>query len=377
MADTILTNCHVITVDSHHTEATSVAIQNGKILAVGTDNHTLKHKTSNTQVVDLKGDTVLPGLIEVHTHPIWSSVHANEYLDISGLTPVTKDHVWEMIRARIQNTPKGEWVRIYGYNPLLVPGMEIPINKKLDELAPDNPVVIFTQAGHSAFFNGLAFNIAGITEHTQDPEGGEFLRDKDGKLTGMVNENNAITLITKHLPRTDSSLGRVYLQRQMQAYAMNGYTTIAATGLFASFKGAYTIIEELARKKDSPVRLAVYHREPVLRGRLEKFPRSQPGYGNYCFLGVKFWSDGSPYSGTMATNDPYLDNDVTKNGLGFAAFPNYGMLNFTDQRLYEAMLPYHLNGLQLAVHAHGERAIEQTLNTYEALMKHTPRSDHR
>ena len=377
MADTIFTNCQVITADENFTETDSVAIQAGRILAVGEADHVSKFKMAGTVELDLKGRTVLPGLIEVHTHPIWTAVHGNVYLDISGMKPMSMEEVWETIGKVVNNTAKGEWVKVCGYNPILIPGMEIPTIQKLDEIAPDNPMCVFTQSLHSCFFNSAAFSVAGIDATVKDPPGGHFVRDSDGQLTGMVNENDAISMVTKSMPRTSTLEGRAYMRRQLWEYAMNGYTTIAATGLFASFKGAYTVIEELTGRRDSPVRLAVYHREPAVRGRLEKMVRGKAGQDNYTFIGVKFWSDGSPYSGTMATQDPYLDNEFTRNGLGFSAYPNHGELNHSEQGLYEAMLPYHLNGLQLTVHAHGERAIEQTLDVYEALLKLHPRDDHR
>ena len=94
-------------------------------------------------------------------------------------------------------------------------------------------------------------------------------------------------------------------------------------------------------------------------------------------IGVKFWADGSPYAGTMATAEPYLDSVLTKDKLKFAPYPNCGMLNFEFEELYDEMLPFHRSGLQIATHAHGERAIDMALGVYSKLLGEHPTDDHR
>ena len=159
----------------------------------------------------------------------------------------------------------------------------------------------------------------------------------------------------------------------METYSKAGYTTIVAPGLQPIIPKHIQSLQEVAEHPNSPVRVFTY----PLFDRLEK-THFKPSQGNQKFkvLGPKFWIDGSPYAGGMAMNEPYLDNEFTRNKLGIK-FGKKGHLTYDDERLFFLIEKFHKEGWQIAAHIQGERAAKQFLDAVEEAQQIFPRKDYR
>jgi hypothetical protein len=240
-------------------------------------------------------------------------------------------------------------------------------------MAPENPLFIIAQTLHSGFANSLTLEAAGITKDTPDPEGGYFDKDENGELTGLIVEVGAMTKIADATPKYPRAAYLYLLTKQMETYSKAGYTTIVAPGLQPLIPKHIQSLQEVAEHPNAPVRVLTY----PLFDRLEKTD-FKPSEGNQKFkvLGPKFWIDGSPYAGGMAMNEPYLDNEFTRNKLGIKSGEK-GHLTYDDERLFFLVDKFHKEGWQIAAHIQGERAAKQFLDAVEKAQQSFPRKDYR
>ena len=371
-ADKIFIGGDIITVDDKNPEALSIAVHNGKIQAIGSETEVLKYEGYNTEVIDLKGNTLMPGFIDIHTHPILSA-NTGETIDVSGFNHKNQEEVMESLKKGIEEKGSGEWVIAYGWDPAILRNLGAPTLKELDQMAPENPLFIIAQTLHSGFANSLALEEAGINKYTPNPEGGYFDKDENGELTGLIVEVGAMTKIADASPKYPRPAYLYLLTKQMETYSKAGYTTIVAPGLQPIIPKHIQSLQEVAEHPNSPVRVSTY----PLFDRLEK-THFKPSQGNQKFkvLGPKFWIDGSPYAGGMAMNEPYLDNEFTRNKLGIK-FGKKGHLTYDDERLFFLIEKFHKEGWQIAAHIQGERAAKQFLDAVEEAQQIFPRKDYR
>ena len=371
-ADKIFVGGDIITVDDKNPEAQAIAVHNGKIQAIGSETEVLKYEGYNTEVIDLKGNTLMPGFIDIHTHPILSAKTA-ETIDVSGFNHKNQAEVMESLKKGIEEKGSGEWVIAFGWDPAILRNLEAPTLKELDQMAPENPLFIIAQTLHSGFANSLALKEAGINKYTPNPEGGYFDKDENGELTGLIVEVGAMTKIGDATPKYPRAAYLYLLTKQMETYSKAGYTTIVAPGLQPIIPKHIQSLQEVAEHPNSPVRVFTY----PLFDRLEK-THFKPSQGNQKFkvLGPKFWIDGSPYAGGMAMNEPYLDNEFTRNKLGIK-FGKKGHLTYDDERLFFLIEKFHKEGWQIAAHIQGERAAKQFLDAVEEAQQIFPRKDYR
>ncbi len=372
LADKIFLGGNIITVDENNPEAQAIAVYKGKILAVGSEAEVLKFKGSQTEIIDLQGNTLMPGLIDAHTHPILSSM-MGQVVDISGFSHDSPAEVMESLKRGIEDAKKGEWVIAYGWDPAILRDLKAPTIQELDQLAPDNPLLILTQTLHTAFVNSKAFEEAGVTKDTPNPQGGYFEKDENGEFTGTIIEVTAISKFKEATPKFPDSAYLYLLVGQLETYSKAGYTTIIAPGVQAIIPNHIQSFQEVSEYEGAPVRSFTYPPHEFM----DDTPYL-PNQGNDRFkvLGIKIWIDGSPYAGSMAMNEPYLDTDLTREGLGITSGER-GHLNYDDETLFSLIEKYHRQGWQIAAHTQGERAVDQFLNAVEYAQEKFPRQDHR
>jgi len=352
----------ILTVNEAQPNAQALAIKNGKIIAVGDELTILNFKGPDTGIIKLNGQTLMPGFIDSHTHPILASMMA-ETIDISGFNHDTPEQVMKSLKQGIDDKGTGEWVIAYGWDPSIIPALKAPTLKQLDELSPDKPLFIISQTLHSAFANSLALKAAGVDKHTPNPQGGYFDKDKHGELTGLVVEVGAMALFTKVTPKFPPSAYLFLLTKQLQRYAQAGYTTIVAPGLQPIIPDHINSLKSVAQHADSPVRVFTY---PLYKELNKSGITPKNGTDFFKVLGPKFWIDGSPYAGGMAMAQPYLNNAFTQNKLGIKAGEK-GHLTFKQNQLNKLVHQHHSDGWQISAHIQGERAADQFFNA----IKHT------
>jgi len=182
----------IITMRDSSDKIEAVYVKNGKIIDIGSQKAILKLKTANTQVVDLRGKTLMPGFFDPHGHFDFMTVLAN-MTDISGIKYRKPEDVWRIMEETCKNGKVGEWLFFYGLDPVLTTGIETPSLHYLDSIAPNKPIIVITKALHVFYANSQAFAALGITDKTPNPSKASYYeRDDNGKLTGGIVEQEAL-----------------------------------------------------------------------------------------------------------------------------------------------------------------------------------------
>jgi len=350
----------VLTVNSHDEVVQALAMRDGLITSVGSDAQVMETKGPNTELVDLRGRTVMPGFVGAHEHPSITAVFSGA-ANLSGFTHRTNAEVWQALRDAVAKAPKGEWIYAGGLDPILTPDLKIPNRRELDVLAPENPVVMVSQTFHSFWANSSAFAAAGITRDTPDPGTGAYYeRDAQGELTGFVAEARAAAPLIKGL----KSPLKIYWRyvTVLDDLVANGFTSVASMG----FNVPPLFARVAASRNFSPrIRQFFYLAEEEL-GYLPETPDTDDPY--FRVLGVKLFHDGSPYTGSMFTSVPYLDSPLART-LGIPP-GSRGAAMITQDALVETLKKYAQRGWQIAIHSQGDssnRAVVQAIETAGAL----------
>ena len=351
--------------------AEAFAVDDGRIVAVGTVAEMAAHHP-DADTVALDG-WVMPGLIEPHGHPAYSSILLSHLVvDIRPVTIPDADNVLAALKQAVAASG-GEAVFANGWDSLLQRGLPDPDMHWLDELAGDTPLVVIHNSGHSAYFNTAAALAAGIDATTPDPPGAHFGRDGTGALSGAAFEEAAVEkVVAPMLANAQQHLPELLLAH-LQDLARRGITTVSDLSWNPELNA---LIDGLLAQNRLPVRLRWYEMSRP-GGTVTRRDGSPRGGAEAAFrqVGVKTWSDGSPWIGNIATSFPYLDTEATR-ALGLE--PHHtGEANYTADELLAIAEPYAAADWQLACHAHGDRAIESTLDVYEQIITRHALTDHR
>ena len=347
-------------------------IRNGRIEMLGSAEEVSAAAGSSAKVVDLDGATVMPGFIEAHTHPLASALLASA-IDVSGFTHDSRAEIMETLSDAMDGFLPQPWIIAFGWDPIMIDGLEPPTLAELDTLSPDKPFVILTQAMHEAFANSAALREAGVVRDTPDPPGGAFGRNADGELTGAVLEVNAINYLLRALPALPSALTGLILRWQLAEYARGGFTTIGVLGSVGRAEDPIGLLESLTEDPRVPVRAVVYGLPAQLD--LSSGPKTNHD-DRFVLRGVKFWMDGSPYTGGAAFAEPYEDTRVTRESMHLPA-GHMGPLNYDLEAFTDELGRFHRAGYHVAVHTQGERAVELVLDAAESVLQTHPWPDHR
>jgi predicted amidohydrolase YtcJ len=197
-ADLVLRNGKIIIVDERESIAEAVAVKFGRIIAVGDQNEINIYVGPSTKIIELKGRTVIPGLMDSHSHMADEGAGRMRLVDLSQEAGVQniKD-IQERLRERAKKTPKGTWVFGYQEDDSKLAERRHPTRWELDIASRDHPLSISTVGGHFSVLNSKAFEMAGVTKETPDPIGGKFDRNEAGEITGGAHEKALNIVIPK------------------------------------------------------------------------------------------------------------------------------------------------------------------------------------
>jgi hypothetical protein len=358
-----LTNGNVITMDDEHSRAQAVLAVNGVITKVGTNDEIRTLIDGETEVMDLKGKTVVPGFIDCHAHPMGFG-QGLERVDCR--TPPTHSirEMVEKIRLAAAEKPPGAWIVGNGYDDFKLEEKRHPNRWDLDEAAPNNPVIVTRMCGHVTVANSYALKLAGINKETKDPEGGRIDRDPaTGEPTGVLRGPAQGLLRGLRPPPTMEDL-RKAINLAAKEFVARGVTSVSDAGV----GGADTVKAYLAaiREDGMPLRINMMMSLTTLQ-ELAKLGLST-GFGDAKIRigAIKIVLDGSSTGRTAAVSEPYLDTPG-----------NTGILYMSLEDLNKGVLEAHRAGFQVGIHAIGDRAIVAVLDAYEAALKELPRKDHR
>ncbi|HVO83698.1 MAG TPA: amidohydrolase, partial [Syntrophobacteria bacterium] len=366
-AEGVFVNAEVVTMNPALPSARAFAVRGDRFAAVGSNQELRRRVDRETRVVDLGGRTVVPGFTESHSHP---SLHALTLLQADCRTPPcgTVADVRERVKAMAGALGAGRWVRGWGYDDTLIAERRHLNRTDLDDAAPANPVVVSHVSGHLAYANSLALAIAGIGSTTPQPPGGEIQRDERGVPTGLLKEHAAQELVLKHIPPYPTAELKDALGRTMRVYHRAGITSShdAAVGYFREGRQVFQAYGEL--EEEGRLELRIYlnvvdelYRDLPLLGMEARF-----GSGRLRLGCVKLFEDGSIQALTAALEEPYQNAPGRR-----------GDLIHPQEVLDELVEHYHRRGIQVAVHANGDRAIESTLQALERAQRLHHRDDAR
>jgi predicted amidohydrolase YtcJ len=359
---TIFFNGKVVTLDSSDTIASAVAVKDGRILAVGSDEQVKQFANPGAHLIDLGGKTMLPGLIDAHTHLAWAALVFHTFVD--GRCPPNKSvsDILERIRQRVIETYKGEWISVQGsfFANFKLDEKRLPRKEDLDSVAPEHPVA-YVNTVHSHVVNSAALKSLNITKRTPNPPGAMIERDeKTGEPTGYLRECNTILPIMSF---TDEQIKNSIRDIVPEYWVKQGCTTAYS---FADAR-EFRIYQELAKERSLPLRIqampmdVALGSDPVIEGLITL--GIQQGFGNEWLKigGVKIFLDGAFMGLGAATWGPYLNMPV-KDYYGIPKFEHAAPFN-------ELVLKAHNGGLQLCIHAIGEKAQDWALDAYEDVFK--------
>ena len=372
-------NGTVITLEDEQPKANAVFVDKGKIVAVGNDPELRLHLKETTKLIDLKGATLLPGFIDPHTHPVASSF-LHEMIDLSGFRHENQKEIWTHLESEIKNYAPGEWIMCKGLDVVLVDDLEPPHITYLDSISPNNPLLILSLSMHSFWGNSLAFNAAGININSPNPSESSFYgKDASGSLNGYISEQAAFQ------PFRDTvinAMGKVVLKEKcvtvLDEYAANGNTCITSMGITTNDPNVIRLYQHLSSEQTSLL-------NKVLQ-RLGLLPRRKPTVRNFVFVrddadyllpfspnngddffkmaGVKFWYDGSPYTGSMYLNEPFKSSSVNQEKI-HVPLGHSGKALWKNDEIANRIKRYDSVGWQVAIHTQGDRAISETLDAFE------------
>lgn len=334
--------------------AQAVAIRSGEILAVGRDDEVLALAHSRASRVNLRGRLVTPGLIDSHIHMLAFGVGMGE-LDFRETTRLAD--ILAAIRTRAAEAGPGRWIKTRAHDDQRLDVRRHPTRQELDAVAPDNPLVMIRTCGHVFVCNSRALALGGIDERTPVPPGGVIER-AGGRLTGLVAET-ARELIKAAQPRRsrdDLKEGFLRGARYLCALGITGVME-AGVGRMTGSIEEFRALEDLAADRSLPVRvnMAITAGE---HGIIDEVLESGRRFGegnDLAWIGpAKLHTDGSAGGRTAAMSVPYHGQDCT-----------CGVLIYDDEEFAQKVIRHHCNGFQVAVHAIGDRAIEQTIGAFE------------
>jgi len=356
-ADLLLLHAHIITMDSARPAAQAIAIHAGRFAWVGSDDEA-RTRFPATHTLDLQGATVLPGIIDAHTHLI----ELGKSLLRLNLKDVTSEkEVVERVKRKVASTAPNEWILGWGWDEGQW-ASHYPTNQALDAVSPNNPVYLVGLHTFAAWANARALQLAGITQGTKDPENGKILRDEQtGEPTGILLDH-AQDLVEKHIPPMTLAQTESAIDLAAQECIRNGLTSVHEAKVSRIMIDAF---HELIRDGRLPLRIYTMldGSDPALVNEwLQRGPEIDPNH-RLTIRSFKLFADGALGSRGASLLKPYSDAPQTK-----------GVLTTPEAAIYALTRHALEGGFQVCTHAIGDAANRITLQAYEDALKEVPQA---
>jgi len=349
---------NIITINDAQPRTEAVAVKDGKILTVGSMKEVLDSKGSDTQMVDLKGSTMLPGFVDAHGHVMGGGLQA---LSANLLAPPdgnVKDMVslQKVLREWMENNADAvEKIKLvvgFGYDNAQLAELRHPTRDDLDEVSEDLPILLVHQSGHIISVNSKALEIGKITAQTANPSGGVIQRGEDGnEPNGVLEETAAFPLLIKLLGRVGADGSKAFIRAGTELWARFGYTT-AQDG--RTMPGALASLKTVADEGGLKIDIVSYPDVLVDREAIKR--EYSPSYKNrFRVAGAKLTIDGSPQGFTAWRDRPYY-KPVGNYPPGYLGYPAA-----TAEQVGDAIDWAFANNIQIITHSNGEAASDQLI----------------
>jgi predicted amidohydrolase YtcJ len=367
-ADLILLHGQILTVDEHDTVAEAIAIRRGVILRVGSDADIQALADSTTRVIDLKGYTATPGLIDTHAHIAGGGVDELYSIQLSDADSVAE--ISRRIKAKVSLVKEGEWITGAGWDEGKLTEHRYPTAADLDAVAPHNPVWLMHTTGHYGVANSLAMKLAGVTSRTPDPPASTIDRDSQGKPTGVFKEDAAMILIIRLIPETTPEQMRAGILHIQDVLHREGMTAVKDPDIFQLQWDAYKAVLDNGKLKericvlwDAGITLASAKHALEEINSAPRLPASL-GDGRLLSCGVKLFMDGSGGARTGWMWKPWMRNgkaiDLTQDGK-----PNTGYPHMDPDTYRRMVMLFQQSNVPIGTHAVGDRAMDWVVDSYE------------
>ena len=360
-ADVVFKNGNIYTVNDRQPRAEAVAVKAGKIIFVGSNANAKAYEGKGTRVVDLKGNTVVPGLTDSHYH--LSGVGAREMnLNLEGIT--TLEGFLAKVKERVDSAKPGEWVTGRGWIETFWKPPVFPTRWDLDKISPNNPVALVRADGHATVANSAAIKIANVTRDTPNPFGGEIMKDKQtGEPNGMFLDRAQGLVGARGSARGPGDAEQEILLGVKRSIEL-GWCEIQNAG---SPFSEVALLQKLYG--EGKIKLRIYE---AIRGpgtdaqRLLREGAMIGAFDNRLTVRhIKVTVDGALGSKGAALLEPYSDYDTT------------GLLTQKEEEMLPMLIEALRKGIQIEVHAIGDRANRTILDWYEKALKTVPADQRR
>ena len=361
-ADLIITNAKIWTVDKARPQAEALAVLGERIVAVGSAGEVDAWHGPQTKVVDAKGKLLLPGFNDAHVHFVDGGSHLQEVQLKDASSP---EEFTRRIGERAKSTPKGEWVTGGDWDEQKWSPPDLPTKELVDPVTPNTPIWVNRYDGHESLANSAALRLAKITAQTADPPGGQIVRDAQGNPTGILRDA-AQGLVDKVVPPLTRAQRLRAIHQALDHAASLGVTSVQHMNPVYDDIKAYADLQE---KGELTLRIYAAPMETDWKDQARIGIRHGFGTPLLRLGAVKGYADGSLGSETAYFFEPFTDDPKSHGLLSDEMHPPSAML----QRLKGA----DAAGLQLCIHAIGDRGISMILDIFEQIEKSNGKRDRR
>jgi predicted amidohydrolase YtcJ len=348
--DLIITG-HTITMANQVPYARAVGVKGDKIATIGAVERVMEQRGAHTQMLALDDKWILPGFIDSHMHPLQTGA-VMQGIDLSTVNTI--DQALREIADRVARTPQGECIQCFRYQDKAIVEQRYPSKKELDNLSSRHPIIVMHNDGHFAMLNSQALDLLDLGVDNPGVETGP-----DGRATGYITDPAIFSVHDQLSAMTPDKEKLELIKSAISSALSTGVTTL-------HMKESHKVIDLiLAHEQELSIRVKplVILNGSNAKADLDEIIRDPVLLHRAC---ICLFADGTFDGHTGATLEPYTDDPLS-----------WGMLIWEDEDMYQIMQKAHRAGLQLSVHTVGDRAVEQVLSCYEALLDAHPHKDHR